>query len=31
MAPGIIGTIMGSFSTVKLILGADEFKKLIRL
>jgi phytoene dehydrogenase-like protein len=31
MAPGIIGTIFGSFSTVKLILGADEFKKLIRL
>ncbi|MFH2123970.1 MAG: NAD(P)/FAD-dependent oxidoreductase [Pseudomonadota bacterium] len=31
MAPGIIGTIMGSFSTVKLILGADEFGKLVRL
>jgi len=31
MAPGIIGTIMGSFSTVKLILGTDEFKNLIRL
>lgn len=31
MAPGIIGTIMGSFSTVKLILGADEFKKMIHL
>ena len=31
MAPGIIGTIMGSFSTVKLILGAAEFKKAIRL
>ena len=30
MAPGIIGTIMGSFSTVKLILGAEEFKNLIR-
>ena len=31
MAPGIIGTIMGSFSTVKLILGAAEFKKAVRL
>ncbi len=31
MAPGIIGTIMGSFNTVKLILGANEFKSLIRL
>ncbi len=31
MAPGIIGTIMGSFSTIKLILGADEFRKAIRL
>ncbi len=31
MAPGIIGTIMGSFSTVKLIMGADEFRKVIRL
>ena len=31
LAPGIIGTIMGSFSTVKLILGADEFKSLIHL
>ncbi len=31
VAPGIIGTIMGSFSTVKMILGADEFHKLIRL
>lgn len=31
MAPGIIGTIMGSFSTVKLILGAEEFGKVIRL
>lgn len=31
MAPGIIGTIMGSFSTVKLILGAEEFNTLIRL
>lgn len=27
VAPGIIGTLMGSFSTVKLILGADAFKK----
>ena len=31
LAPGIIGTIMGSFSTVKLILGADEFNSLIHL
>lgn len=31
MAPGIIGTIMGSFSTVKLILGADEFNRQIHL
>ena len=31
MAPGIIGTILASFSTVKLILGATEFKKAIRL
>ncbi|HIQ36953.1 MAG TPA: NAD(P)/FAD-dependent oxidoreductase [Desulfocapsa sulfexigens] len=31
LAPGLIGTIMGSFSTVKLILGADEFRKKIRL
>ncbi|MFT5729626.1 MAG: all-trans-retinol 13,14-reductase, partial [Desulforhopalus sp.] len=30
-APGVIGTIMGSFSTVKLILGTDEFKKMIHL
>ena len=31
MAPGIIGTIMGSFSTVKLILGDKEFKEMVRL
>lgn len=31
MAPGIIGTIMGSFSTVKLLLGADEFRQAVRL
>jgi all-trans-retinol 13,14-reductase len=31
MAPGIIGTIMGSFSTVKLILGAEGFRKAVRL
>jgi len=31
MAPGIIGTIMGSFNTVKLILGPEEFKKKIHL
>ncbi len=31
MAPGVIGTIMGSFSTVKLILGPDEFQQMIHL
>lgn len=31
MAPGVIGTIMGSFATVKFILGADEFRNKIRL
>jgi phytoene dehydrogenase-like protein len=31
LAPGVIGTIMGSFSTVKLILGPDEFRKKISL
>ena len=31
MAPGIIGTIMGSFSTVRLLLGQEEFKKKVRL
>ena len=31
MAPGVIGTIMGSFSTVKLILGADAFRKRVSL
>jgi all-trans-retinol 13,14-reductase len=31
LAPGVIGTIMGSFSTVKLILGTDEFRKKIKL
>lgn len=31
MAPEVIGTIMGSFSTVKLILGADEVRRVIRL
>ncbi|MFW8600690.1 phytoene desaturase family protein [Desulfobacterota bacterium M19] len=31
LAPGIIGTIMGSFSTVKLIMGPDRFKKNIDL
>lgn len=30
LAPGVIGTIMGSFSTVKLILGADTFTDLVR-
>jgi len=31
MAPGIIGTIMGSFSTVKLILGQDAFEENVLL
>ena len=31
LAPGVIGTIMGSFSTVKLILGPDAFYKKICL
>ncbi|AGF76705.1 phytoene dehydrogenase-like oxidoreductase [Desulfocapsa sulfexigens DSM 10523] len=31
VAPGVIGTIMGSFSTVKLILGPEEFRKKICL
>ncbi len=31
LAPGVIGTIMGSFSTVKLILGAEVFRRKIRL
>jgi phytoene dehydrogenase-like protein len=31
IAPGIIGTIIGSFSTVKLILGPEEFSKRILL
>lgn len=30
-APGIIGAIIGSFSTVKLIIGPDEFEKRISL
>jgi phytoene dehydrogenase-like protein len=31
MAPGMIGTILGSFTTVKSILGADEFRTVVRL
>jgi len=31
MAPGIIGTILGSFSTLKLILGTEDFKQQIVL
>ncbi len=31
LAPGIIGTIMGSFATVKLILGAHEFERQVAL
>jgi all-trans-retinol 13,14-reductase len=30
LAPGIIGTIMGSFATVKLILGAKEFNARVK-
>jgi phytoene dehydrogenase-like protein len=30
LAPGVVGTIMGSFSTVKLILGQDEFNTHIQ-
>ncbi len=30
MAPGVIGTIMGSFSTVKLIVGQQEFIKSVQ-
>jgi all-trans-retinol 13,14-reductase len=28
-APGILGTIIGSFSTVKLLIGPDKFKEVI--
>lgn len=31
LAPGVIGTIMGSFSTVKLVLGAQDFRKHVSL
>jgi all-trans-retinol 13,14-reductase len=31
MAPGIIGTIMGSFATVKLIVGVEMFRRQIQL
>lgn len=31
LAPGIIGTIMGSLGTVKLILGADAFRRKIHI
>lgn len=31
LAPGVIGTIMGSFATVKLALGTNEFNNLIRI
>ncbi len=31
MAPGIIGAITGSFTTAKLILGADEFRRRVQL
>ncbi len=31
LAPGIIGTIMGSFSTVKLIVGTKEFRERIQI
>ncbi len=31
MAPGILGTIIGSLSTVKLIIGNERFRKLVTL
>lgn len=31
MAPGVIGTIMGSFSTVKMIIGTEQFNKSVSL
>ncbi len=31
MAPGVIGTILGSFNTVKLVLGTDAFSQMVRL
>ena len=31
LAPGVIGTIMGSFSTVKLILGSENFMQHVKL
>jgi all-trans-retinol 13,14-reductase len=31
LAPGVIGTIMGSLSTVKLIFGPKEFNNLVKL
>jgi phytoene dehydrogenase-like protein len=31
VAPGIIGTIMGSFATAKLVIGADAFRKQIHI
>ncbi len=31
LAPGVIGVIMGSFSTVKLLLGQQEFRERVRL
>ncbi len=31
MAPGVIGTILGSFATVKLIVGEDDFARSCRL
>ena len=31
LAPGIIGTIMGSFVTVKMILGAEAFRKRVSI
>jgi len=27
VAPGVIGTIMGSFRTVKAIIGSEQFNK----
>ena len=31
LAPGIIGTLMGSFATVKLIIGAKAFRQQVRM
>jgi hypothetical protein len=30
LSPGILGTILGSFATVKFILGAERFRQEVR-